>query len=373
MVFDFGSNHLVGGSIERGDAGQFHPADLALISPMHANQVLLVEPRGFCAGVEMAIKALALMVLRLGLPSIACTTSSTTTASSPGSDDSASASSTESSSFRPAYRCCSAPRHCPGRPRGGSRPRLGADRQRLPARHQGPSRTRRPSPRRLRHRVRRPRWPRRVERRPRRGAGPDPSRHRCRRRRPPAEDRPAGRRPGPDHAGGRRVDRSGRGRPPALRPRVDGPPQGHLLRHVEPPAGAPRRGRSRRRRDRRRVSVVGQHRGPRARGPAGGRRPRPARRRRPRAPGRRQGRDRRRDGRHVRTRGRRVRGRPSPPPCHRRADGTARRAHPLPASGRPASPPRRRRRGAALLALERELSAAELLARVEATITARAA
>ena len=35
---------------------------------MHAERVLLVEPRGFCAGVEMAIKALALMVLRFGPP-----------------------------------------------------------------------------------------------------------------------------------------------------------------------------------------------------------------------------------------------------------------------------------------------------------------
>ena len=35
---------------------------------MHAERVLLVEPRGFCAGVEMAIKALALMVLRHGPP-----------------------------------------------------------------------------------------------------------------------------------------------------------------------------------------------------------------------------------------------------------------------------------------------------------------
>jgi 4-hydroxy-3-methylbut-2-en-1-yl diphosphate reductase len=35
---------------------------------MHAERVLLVEPRGFCAGVEMAIKALALMVLRCGPP-----------------------------------------------------------------------------------------------------------------------------------------------------------------------------------------------------------------------------------------------------------------------------------------------------------------
>jgi 4-hydroxy-3-methylbut-2-enyl diphosphate reductase len=35
---------------------------------MHADRVLLVEPRGFCAGVEMAIKALALMVLRCGPP-----------------------------------------------------------------------------------------------------------------------------------------------------------------------------------------------------------------------------------------------------------------------------------------------------------------
>ena len=47
------------------------------------------------------------------------------------------------------------------------------------------------------------------------------------------------------------------------------------------------------------------------------------------------------DGRRVGPRGRRVRGRPSPPPCHRRGDATVRRAHPLPASGRPASPPRR--------------------------------
>jgi 4-hydroxy-3-methylbut-2-enyl diphosphate reductase len=35
---------------------------------MRAERVLLVEPRGFCAGVEMAIKALALMVLRFGAP-----------------------------------------------------------------------------------------------------------------------------------------------------------------------------------------------------------------------------------------------------------------------------------------------------------------
>jgi 4-hydroxy-3-methylbut-2-en-1-yl diphosphate reductase len=35
---------------------------------MHAERVFLVEPRGFCAGVEMAIKALALMVLRCGPP-----------------------------------------------------------------------------------------------------------------------------------------------------------------------------------------------------------------------------------------------------------------------------------------------------------------
>jgi 4-hydroxy-3-methylbut-2-en-1-yl diphosphate reductase len=35
---------------------------------VHAERVLLVEPRGFCAGVEMAIKALALMVLRCGPP-----------------------------------------------------------------------------------------------------------------------------------------------------------------------------------------------------------------------------------------------------------------------------------------------------------------
>src|SRR5918994_1825393 len=35
---------------------------------MHAHRILLVEPRGFCAGVEMAIKALALMVLRFGSP-----------------------------------------------------------------------------------------------------------------------------------------------------------------------------------------------------------------------------------------------------------------------------------------------------------------
>ena len=32
------------------------------------DRILLVEPRGFCAGVEMAIKALALMVLRCGPP-----------------------------------------------------------------------------------------------------------------------------------------------------------------------------------------------------------------------------------------------------------------------------------------------------------------
>ena len=35
---------------------------------MQADRVLLVEPRGFCAGVEMAIKALALTVLRFGSP-----------------------------------------------------------------------------------------------------------------------------------------------------------------------------------------------------------------------------------------------------------------------------------------------------------------
>lgn len=35
---------------------------------MQAERVLLVEPRGFCAGVEMAIKALALTVLRFGAP-----------------------------------------------------------------------------------------------------------------------------------------------------------------------------------------------------------------------------------------------------------------------------------------------------------------
>jgi 4-hydroxy-3-methylbut-2-enyl diphosphate reductase IspH len=35
---------------------------------VHAERVLLVEPRGFCVGVEMAIKALALMVLRCGPP-----------------------------------------------------------------------------------------------------------------------------------------------------------------------------------------------------------------------------------------------------------------------------------------------------------------
>jgi 4-hydroxy-3-methylbut-2-enyl diphosphate reductase IspH len=35
---------------------------------VHAERVLLVEPRGFCAGVAMAIKALAPMVLRCGPP-----------------------------------------------------------------------------------------------------------------------------------------------------------------------------------------------------------------------------------------------------------------------------------------------------------------
>ena len=35
---------------------------------MQSDRVLLVEPRGFCAGVEMAIKALALTVLRFGSP-----------------------------------------------------------------------------------------------------------------------------------------------------------------------------------------------------------------------------------------------------------------------------------------------------------------
>jgi 4-hydroxy-3-methylbut-2-enyl diphosphate reductase len=35
---------------------------------MQAERVILVEPRGFCAGVEMAIKALALTVLRFGPP-----------------------------------------------------------------------------------------------------------------------------------------------------------------------------------------------------------------------------------------------------------------------------------------------------------------
>jgi 4-hydroxy-3-methylbut-2-enyl diphosphate reductase len=35
---------------------------------MQAERVVLVEPRGFCAGVEMAVKALALMVLRFGAP-----------------------------------------------------------------------------------------------------------------------------------------------------------------------------------------------------------------------------------------------------------------------------------------------------------------
>lgn len=35
---------------------------------MQVDRLILVEPRGFCAGVEMAIKALALTVLRLGAP-----------------------------------------------------------------------------------------------------------------------------------------------------------------------------------------------------------------------------------------------------------------------------------------------------------------
>jgi 4-hydroxy-3-methylbut-2-en-1-yl diphosphate reductase len=35
---------------------------------MHAQRVVLIEPRGFCAGVEMAIKALGLMVMRFGAP-----------------------------------------------------------------------------------------------------------------------------------------------------------------------------------------------------------------------------------------------------------------------------------------------------------------
>ena len=180
---------------------------------MDVDRVLLAEPRGFCAGVEMAIKALAWMVRSFGRPCTATTRSSTTSSIverfeaqgvvfvddiadvPPGSAD-----------------------HAVG-PRlgaGGRRRRRGARQLRrrlgVPARHQGPPRG--PGARRqgLPHRLRRPRGPR--------GGG----RHDGRR---PAVDQP------------RRVGRRGRGAADVRRARRPARPDD---------AVAPRLGRRRRRR-----------------------------------------------------------------------------------------------------------------------------
>ena len=120
---------------------------------MHADRVVLVEPRGFCAGVEMATRRWPSWSCAVGLP-VYCVHDIV-------HNDRAVARFRRLgvrfvdrlSSFRPAYWCCSAPTALRRARLAVAAARvLGTDRQRLPARHQGPPRARRPGRRRLRHR-----------------------------------------------------------------------------------------------------------------------------------------------------------------------------------------------------------------------------
>ena len=125
------------------------------------DKVLLAEPRGFCAGVEMAIKALAWMVRSFQARCTATTRSSTTSSSSSDSRIRVSSSSTTIDEVPPGQ-----PDHVVGTRIGtrGRRGRPGAGlvrrRLRLPARDQGAPRGQGSSGQGLPHRLRRPRGPR---------------------------------------------------------------------------------------------------------------------------------------------------------------------------------------------------------------------
>ncbi len=180
---------------------------------MGVDRVLLAEPRGFCAGVEMAIKALAWMVqgvraARVLLPRDRAQPAHRGALRASGGG------------VRGRHR--RGPRRPPdhavgpwvGAGGGGGRPRPRQLRRRLgvPARHEGPPRGARPCREGLPHRVRRSRGPRGGSRHDGSGAGRDQPGGVGGRRRRPRGVRRAGGAARPDHAVAPRLERCrGRG------------------------------------------------------------------------------------------------------------------------------------------------------------------
>ena len=191
----------------------------SLTDAMAVDRVLLAEPRGFCAGVEMAIKALAWMV-RSFEPPVYCYHEIVHNKLIVERFER----SGRGVRRRHRRRAAGPADHAVG-PRLGARgrrrgpgPRQLRRRLGVPARHQGPPRGQGARRQGLPHRLRRPRGPRGGGRHDGRRPGRDqPGRDRRRGRRAPAFDR-AGRAAGPDHAVAPRLGRRRRRRQASASP-----------------------------------------------------------------------------------------------------------------------------------------------------------
>ena len=243
---------------------------------MPVDKVLLAAPRGFCAGVEMAIKALAWMV-RAFEPPVYCyheivhnrlVVDRFRDLGVVFVDDIA-----EVPEGRPIMLSAhgSAPEVVGGR----QGPRQLRGERGVPPRDQGPPRGQDPRRQGLPHRLRRPRGPRggrrhdgRRSRRHRPGRVGGRGRRAARRLR-----RAAGRPAGPDDAVAPRLVGDRRTRRRALPRAVAARPQRPVLRHHQPAVGAGRDRAPLRRRRRHRVGQLVQHPGSRAARPRVGQRP----------------------------------------------------------------------------------------------------